>query len=108
MKRTGAIIIVMQRVHEDDLVGRLLRDAPAEWTVLRLPAIAEQEEAIEIGNTRYHVRRIGDLLHAEREPQSVLDAYRAQMGSDVFAAQYQQSPVPRDGADDQADVAAAL
>ena len=97
-KQTGAIIIVMQRLHEDDLVGRLLRDQPDEWTVLSLPAIAEQEEKIEIGNGRYHVRRVGDLLHAEREPLSVLDSYRAQMGSEVFAAQYQQSPVPREGA----------
>ncbi len=97
-KLTGAIIIVMQRLHEDDLVGRLLRDQPDEWSVLSLPAIAEQEEKIEIGNARYHVRRVGDLLHAEREPRSVLDSYRAQMGSDVFEAQYQQSPVPREGA----------
>jgi predicted phage terminase large subunit-like protein len=97
-KLTGAIIIVMQRLHEDDLVGRLLRDQPDEWSVLSLPAIAEQEEKIEIGNKRYHVRRVGDLLHAEREPLSVLESYRAQMGSDVFAAQYQQSPVPREGA----------
>src|SRR6516164_1918663 len=97
-KQTGAIIIVMQRLHEDDLVGRLLRDQPNEWSVLSLPAIAEQEETIEIGNGRYHVRRVGDLLHAEREPLSVLDSYRAQMGSEVFAAQYQQSPVPREGA----------
>jgi predicted phage terminase large subunit-like protein len=97
-KQTGAIIIVMQRLHEDDLVGRLLRDQPDQWTVLSLPAIAEQEEKIAIGNERYQVRRVGDLLHAEREPLSVLDSYRAQMGSDVFAAQYQQSPVPREGA----------
>jgi len=97
-KLTGAIIIVMQRLHEDDLVGRLLRDQPEEWSVLNLPAIAEHEEKIEIGNGRYHVRRVGDLLHAEREPRSILDSYRAQMGSDVFAAQYQQSPVPREGA----------
>jgi predicted phage terminase large subunit-like protein len=97
-KRTGAIIIVMQRLHEDDLVGRLLREAPEEWPLLSLPAIAEQEEMIEIGEQRYHARRVGDLLHAEREPLSVLESYRSQIGSDVFAAQYQQSPVPREGA----------
>jgi len=96
-KRTGAIIIVMQRLHEDDLVGRLLREQPEEWTVLSMPAIAEQEEKIQIGEQKYHVRRVGDLLHAEREPLSVLESYRRQMGSEVFAAQYQQSPVPREG-----------
>jgi predicted phage terminase large subunit-like protein len=97
-KRTGAIVIVMQRLHEDDLVGRLLRESPEEWTVLSLPAIAEEEQTIQIGEEEYHVRRVGDLLHAEREPRPVLESYRAQMGSDVFDAQYQQSPVPREGA----------
>jgi predicted phage terminase large subunit-like protein len=96
-KRTGAIIVVMQRLHEDDLVGRLLREAPQEWPVLSLPAIAEQEEEIEIGGREPHVRRPGDVLHEEREPLSILESYRAQAGSDVFAAQYQQSPVPREG-----------
>jgi predicted phage terminase large subunit-like protein len=38
------------------------------------------------------------VLHEEREPRSVLDDIRRQSGSDVFAAQYQQSPVPREGA----------
>lgn len=97
-KRTGAIIIVMQRLHEDDLVGRLLREQPGEWTVVSLPAIAEQEERIEIGEGLYHVRRVGDVLHEAREPRSVLDSLKAQLGSTVFAAQYQQSPIPRDGA----------
>jgi predicted phage terminase large subunit-like protein len=96
-KRTGAIIIVMQRLHEDDLVGRLVREAPEEWTVLSLPAIAEQEEEIDIGGPRPYVRHPGDVLHAEREPLSILQSYRAQIGSDVFAAQYQQRPVPREG-----------
>jgi len=97
-KRTGAIIIVMQRLHEDDLVGRLLREQPDQWTVLSLPAIAEQDQTIPIGEDQYHMRRIGDVLHDGREPRSVLEQIRHQSGSDVFAAQYQQSPVPREGA----------
>jgi predicted phage terminase large subunit-like protein len=96
-KRSGCIIIVMQRLHEDDLVGRVLRDAPQEWSLLSLPAIAEREEVIEIGQAQTHLRHVGDLLHPEREPLSVLESYRAQIGSEVFAAQYQQSPVPREG-----------
>ena len=97
-KRTGAIIIVMQRLHEDDLVGRLLREQPDQWTVLSLAAIAEEGQTIPIGEDQHHVRRIGDVLHEEREPRSVLEDIRRQSGSDVFAAQYQQSPVPREGA----------
>ena len=39
-KRTGAIIIVMQRVHMNDLTGFVLGQSD-EWTVLSSPAIAE-------------------------------------------------------------------
>jgi predicted phage terminase large subunit-like protein len=98
-KKTGAIIVVMQRLHIDDLTGAQLRNSPDEWTVLNLPAIAEQYETIQIGEgtDKGHVRRVGDLLHLEREPQDVLDSLRARLGPDTFAAQYQQAPVPRDG-----------
>jgi hypothetical protein len=93
-KRTGAIIIVMQRLHEDDLVGRLLREQPNEWTVLSLPAIAEEDTDIDVGATEPCRRRAGDPLHVEREPLSILESNRERMGPDLFAAQYQQSPIP--------------
>jgi predicted phage terminase large subunit-like protein len=95
-QQNGAIVLVMQRLHDDDLTGSILRSSD-DWTVLNLPAIAEQEEKIKIGPDEYHVRRVGDLLHAEREPQSVLDSLRSQLGPDTFAAQYQQAPVPPGG-----------
>jgi hypothetical protein len=96
-KKTGAIVIVMQRLHVDDLTGMLLRHSPDEWTVLNLPAIAMQEKKIQIGENDYHIRRIGDLLHAEREPQAVLDSLRAQLVTELFSAHLQQSPVPAGG-----------
>jgi predicted phage terminase large subunit-like protein len=96
-KQNGAIVIVMQRLHEEDLVGVLLRRS-AQWTVLNLPAIAEQDEEIPIGNGKFHYRRTGDVLHPAREPLQVLESLRAQLGPEVFAAQYQQQPVPPGGA----------
>jgi hypothetical protein len=39
----GAIILIATPFHEDDLMGRLQRIQAAEWTVLRLPAIADEE-----------------------------------------------------------------
>jgi predicted phage terminase large subunit-like protein len=96
-KLAGAMVVVMQRLHMDDLTGMLLRGSD-EWTLLSLPAIAEHEERIQIGPDTYHTRRVGDLLHAEREPQSILDSIRSQLGSDTFAAQYQQAPIPPGGA----------
>ena len=74
-KQNGAIVLVMQRLHEDDLVGILLRGSD-EWTLLNLPAIAEQDERIPIGNGNFHYRRTGDLLHPEREPMAVLVSAR--------------------------------
>ena len=41
-KRHGAIVIIMQRLHEDDLVGHVLAQEP--WEVVRFPAIAEADE----------------------------------------------------------------
>ena len=44
-KRHGAIVIIMQRLHEDDLVGHVLEQEP--WEVVRFPAIAEADEVHE-------------------------------------------------------------
>src|SRR5919204_6933101 len=66
--------------------------------VLSLPAIAEQDEQIPIGNGQVYCRRAGEVLHPEREPKEVLDSLRAQLGAEIFAAQYQQQPVPAGGA----------
>jgi predicted phage terminase large subunit-like protein len=95
-KQNGAIVLVMQRLHEDDLAGVLLRGSD-EWTVASLPAIAEDDEEIPIGNGQVHFRRAGDVLHPEREPREVLDSLRAQLGPEIYSAQYQQRPVPPGG-----------
>jgi hypothetical protein len=41
-KATGCIIIIMQRLHQDDLVGHVMEQEP--WNVLSFPAIAAQDE----------------------------------------------------------------
>ena len=85
-KRTGAIVVVMQRVQSD------------EWEILSLPAIALFDEAIPVWNRNVHQRKIGDALSPEREPLDVLKALQLQLGSDAFSAQYQQMPTPPGGA----------
>lgn len=96
-KQTGVIIVVMQRVHLNDLTGHLI-ERSKDWTVLNLAAIAEEDERIEIGNGRFHIRRAGEALHPRHESLATLERLRAEVGSDVFSAQYQQSPVPPGGA----------
>lgn len=99
-KKDDAIILVMQRLHVDDLAGHVL--AQGGWTHLDLPAINDTEVNVIIGeNTQgeliYHNRPVGDVLHPDREPLKVLEALKRSMGSAAFSAQYQQQPVPADG-----------
>jgi predicted phage terminase large subunit-like protein len=96
-KRTGAIVVVMQRVHIDDLTGFLL-DQSDEWEVLSLPAVAYCDEVIPISANRAYHRKAGEALSPEREPLHVLDGLKLQIGSNAFSAQYQQSPAPPGGA----------
>lgn len=97
-KANGCIIIVMQRLHQDDLVGHVLEQE--KWDILSLPAIAEQDEehliASPLGNYSY-CRRVGEALHSERESLAALAVMRQTMGQYDFASQYQQNPAPQDG-----------
>ena len=95
-KRTGAIIVVMQRLHANDFVGSLL-EIGEDWILVNLPAIAECDQRLRIGDAQWYVRKKGDPLHPAREPLSVLHRIRKEMGPDPFAAQYQQDPAPPGG-----------
>lgn len=96
-KGRDIIIVVMQRLHADDLVGHLVRKGE-HWVHLNLPAIADAPQEIAIGNNRIYRRSVGEVLHPEREPKHVLGELRDAMGTQAFSAQYQQAPVPPGGA----------
>ena len=96
-KREGAIVIVMQRLHEEDLVAHVTQNE--EWEIISLPAIAPEPSMHRLSNDPrdiYH-RAAGEVLHAEREPLEILEPLRRSMGSLIFSAQYQQAPVPPEG-----------
>ena len=97
-KRTGRIILIMQRLHEDDLVGHVL--GQESWEVIQFPAIAEKDETLVIqtpyGPRRFE-RRTGEALHPEREPLATLNNLREVLGEYNFAGQYQQAPAPLGG-----------
>ena len=97
-KQAGAIILIMQRLHEDDLVGHVL--AQEAWEIVRFPAIAEDDEHHLFTNlfgTQRIVRRRNEALHPEREPLAMLEQIRRMIGEYNFAGQYQQAPVPLGG-----------
>jgi len=97
-KAAGCIIIIMQRLHEDDLVGHLL--GQGEWTFLRFPAIAVEDEIHIIHNfsgTRTVHRLAGEALHPKCESLESLKNTRRILGDYNFSGQYQQEPAPLGG-----------
>ena len=98
-KKEGCIILIMQRLHEDDLTGHLLESGG--WRHLSFPALAEMDEEHLVkdvwGEVRTERRAEGQALHPERESVETLSRLRMTMGDYNFSGQYQQSPAPRGG-----------
>ncbi len=97
-RRRGAIVIIMQRLHEDDLVGHV--QAQEEWEVVSFPAIAEADESYVVESrtgTRVVGRKAGEALHEAREPLAEIERIRRTLGAYNFAGQYQQLPAPLGG-----------
>jgi predicted phage terminase large subunit-like protein len=97
-KQRGKIIVVMQRLHEDDLTGHLLSRG-AGWTHVRIQAMAEEMSSYRTGYGLDDVfcRPVGDILLPQVNNFETLEDVRAMTGSINFQAQYQQNPSPADG-----------
>lgn len=102
----AAIVIMMTRWHDDDLVGRLLEleknDSKADrWLVLDFPAIRDIEPNAETEPHAYEARKLdpralGEVLWPERYPIEILDTMRA-LNPDDFEALQQQRPIKPGG-----------
>lgn len=91
----GAIVVVQQRLHEEDLAGVLLDGGG--WVHLNLPAIAEDRQEVPVGNGQVWIRNRGDVLHPARMSKQALEQKEKEISSLHFSAQYQQRPVPAGG-----------
>lgn len=87
----GAVVIVMTRWKDDDLVGRILEEAKLnsgeEWEIINLPAIAEKDD---------EYRKDGEALWGDHFTLENLKAVQSDIGNYEFASQYQQNPVNRE------------
>lgn len=93
-KQKGVIVLVMQRLHANDMTGYLL--AKGGWTHLSLPAVAVKREVFYAAGRKI-VREPGQLLHPQRENQLLIERAKTELGSSAFAAQYQQRPLAEEG-----------
>ena len=82
--RNTPIIIIMQRLHENDLCGYLMDKEPGEWRVLSLPAIGTDENGQEFA--LWPMKHTLEELHKMREVNPV-----------IFDTQYMQDPKPKEG-----------
>lgn len=94
-KTDGFIVIVMQRLHTDDLVGYV--QTLDDWTVVAIPAIASTQEEYPIGDGLVHVRQPGQVIDLAREPLEALKNLERSLSPALFSAQYQMKPVPLGG-----------
>jgi phage terminase large subunit-like protein len=94
-KSEGTVVIVMQRLHEDDLAGRLLEKGG--WHQLKITAVAEQDEHIPVGPRRRYKRKVGTVIDPRRDSLEDLARLKQSMGELFFSAQYQQEPIPLAG-----------
>lgn len=95
--RTGAIILIMQRLHELDTTGFVIdKDGKDAWTHLVIPLVEEEDKDYVFPVTgRVHYRAKGDILQPERfSPEVVAEKQRSRL---VYAGQYQQRPAPLEG-----------
>lgn len=114
----GAIIIVMTRWHEDDLVGWLLYEEsmdgeiseedgleveaqPEHWHIVSMPAIMEEEtDGLQYPETctiEPEFRQPGDALCPERYSTRTLLRAKRRLGSYYWSALYQCRPAPAGG-----------
>lgn len=86
---TGKIILTMTRWNEDDLAGRILKNATEKWTVLSLPAYAEAGDIMG--------RAEGDVLWPEKFGPDILGRIENELSAYWWGALYQQHPSPQEG-----------
>lgn len=99
--RTGAMVLVMQRLHEDDLTGHILGSNNSDWVHLMLPMRYEPERAKilypnAIGWSDPRTEE-GELLTPERYDEISVDRLERQLGPFGAAGQLQQRPEPKGG-----------
>jgi len=88
----ASVVVLMTRWHDDDLAGRILRNAQESgdgWEVLNLPALAEDGDPLG--------REPGEALWPERYDVEALQTTRREVGERTWSALYQQRPTVDEG-----------
>jgi predicted phage terminase large subunit-like protein len=102
LEKSG-VLLIMQRVHEDDLAGHLLKKVNSHWTVLSIPMEYEGTPSFDagkdIGRPELNDPRTkkGELLFPAKFSAKSVKSLKEDLGTHGTSAQLQQRPVPEGG-----------
>lgn len=99
LEKDACILITLTRWHEDDLAGRLLKQAKEDpnaeqWEVISYPAIYDSKLK---NNDPTDPREEGQPLWPDKYDLKTLKTMKATVGTYEWSALYQQSPSPSEG-----------
>lgn len=86
-------IVIMQRLHQNDLTGYLMNREPKRWKHICLPA--EYSPAIKPFSLSHHY--VDNLLFPQRLSQEVLNNLKSRLGSYNYSGQFKQLPADPEG-----------
>ena len=84
LEPNASMIIIATRWHEDDLIGRILKQYPGEWEHIKFQATALEGDILG--------RKVGEALFPERYDESQLADRRKVLGDLFYNAIFQQDP----------------
>ena len=96
---TGAMVVIEQRTHHDDVTGWILRNEPGVWTHVSIPLVQDTQESQPVVfpvSGRVYERKLGDVLQPSRHTPEVLAGRMVHRRT--YETQDQQRPSP-DGGD---------
>lgn len=93
-KKKGVIIVIMQRLHMNDVSGYLLDKGG--WEHLKIPLVAEEKLIYHMGSVTKEVEE-GELLHPSMFGEEEVESAKRELKAYAFSGQYQQNPAPTGG-----------
>jgi predicted phage terminase large subunit-like protein len=93
-RNNSIAIIVMHRLHEDDICGYLTKNGN-NWEILSLPCVSEIDKEISLLNSKkitYQIEK-GSILNNNYLTDDNVKEIKKEVGSYIFSSQYQQNPI---------------
>lgn len=91
--KTGAFVVVQQRLHEEDITGHIMASSSEDWTHICFPMRFDSSRP-----SSADIRTVeGELLWPERFGEAEVSGLEARLGPTAAAGQLQQMPAPRGG-----------